>query len=275
MRRARPATATGSTSASRGPARRSSLPSERALFGGIYARGETAAAADRRGLAAGDARCRGGAGARLRGRGPDRRSGRRARSPPRACAERFDWRRSAPRRAQHATPVVPLVAALRGRGRRAGARRTCTPGATSQDVLDTALMLIAHRALGAAARRRAPLPPTRRRGWPTRTAARRWSGARCSSRRCRCRSGCGRRAGSAGIDERPRPAGGHARRGAGGPDGRAGRGPGARRWRLGVAAELGLAEPVLPWHTIRVRPASAGRRARARWPGCSARWRAT
>jgi 3-carboxy-cis,cis-muconate cycloisomerase len=64
-----------------------------------------------------------------------------------ACrAERFDAAALARETARHATPVVGLVAALRDAVPEA-ARGHVHAGATSQDIVDSALMLIAHRAL--------------------------------------------------------------------------------------------------------------------------------
>jgi 3-carboxy-cis,cis-muconate cycloisomerase len=64
-----------------------------------------------------------------------------------ACdAERYDLDALAQQTAMHATPVVGLVAALRERVPE-GDRAFVHVGATSQDIVDTALMLIAKRAL--------------------------------------------------------------------------------------------------------------------------------
>jgi 3-carboxy-cis,cis-muconate cycloisomerase len=59
----------------------------------------------------------------------------------------FDLRALGIEAARHATPVVPLVAALRAKLPE-HARDHVHLGATSQDILDTALMLVAGRALG-------------------------------------------------------------------------------------------------------------------------------
>ena len=128
--------------------------------------------------------------ARVRG-GPGRRPGPRGRDPRRGgrriaecCdAERFDPDALGRAARASGTPVVPLVAALRDLvgGDAAG---HVHQGATSQDVMDTAAMLVAragpraHR--GRPRRDRRPRAPA----WPTSTAERRWPGARCSSRRC-------------------------------------------------------------------------------------------
>ncbi|HEY6758028.1 MAG TPA: lyase family protein [Baekduia sp.] len=62
-----------------------------------------------------------------------------------AVAERFDLEALGAEAARHATPVIGLVAALREASGVEGVHR----GLTSQDVVDTALMLIARRALAA------------------------------------------------------------------------------------------------------------------------------
>jgi len=169
-----------------------------------------------------------------------------------ACrAEAFDIAALGRDAADSATPVVALVKALRAAVSEP-AREHVHLGATSQDIADTALMLIAQRALGpllddaraaadaaaelALAYRDSPmigrtllqeaLPVTfglRAAGWLT------------------------------GLDEGRRRL--EQVRGAelavqmGGPVGARSPGVGAR-----VAAELGLAEPVMPWQAIRLRP---------------------
>ncbi|WCB94419.1 3-carboxy-cis,cis-muconate cycloisomerase [Baekduia alba] len=60
-----------------------------------------------------------------------------------AVAERFDLEALAQEAARHATPVIGLVAALREQSGEDGVHR----GLTSQDVVDTGLMLMAQRAL--------------------------------------------------------------------------------------------------------------------------------
>jgi 3-carboxy-cis,cis-muconate cycloisomerase len=109
--------ATGSTSDSNASARRSSSTSE--LFGGIYARGPVADAVNDGGWlqALLDVEAALG-GERLR-------------------AEDIDLRELGAEAAEHASPVVPLA-------RRFAATHA---GATSQDILDTAMMLVAKRAL--------------------------------------------------------------------------------------------------------------------------------
>jgi 3-carboxy-cis,cis-muconate cycloisomerase len=155
-------------------------------------------------------------------------------------------------------PVVPLVAALEGR-LSASARPHLHRGATSQDILDTALMLLARRALGAivddlggcgeacaalaATHRDTPmaartllqqaLPTTfglRAAGWMVAVDEARLGLERVRGHRLAVQLGgaAGTLAalGDAGLDV-------------------------ARR----LAAELGLGEPLLPWHTDRVRVA--------------------
>ena len=170
-----------------------------------------------------------------------------------SVADRFDAPALARETAKHATPVVGLVAALRAAvGERYAA--DVHLGATSQDIVDTALMLIAARALVpllgdvhaaadvaaalADAHRRTPmvgrtllqqaLPIT----FGLRAAA--WlsglDAARGRLKEIREAELAVQMGGPVGA--RP-PAIAHA-----------------------VAAELGLAEPALPWQAIRVRPAA-------------------
>lgn len=137
--------ATDSTSASRGPGRPSSSPSE-ALFGGTFARGAAASEATDTALlqALLDVEAALARGWSRTGRVPAEA----ADAITAACdAERHDAAALAADSARHAQPVVGLVASL---------RTTVGPpadefvhyGATSQDILDTALMLVARRALG-------------------------------------------------------------------------------------------------------------------------------
>ncbi len=171
-----------------------------------------------------------------------------------ACrADRFDPAALAVQGAAHATPVVGLVAALRAAVSEP-ARDHVHLGATSQDISDTALMLVAHRALGplladargaadaaaglAAEYRATPmigrtllqqaLPTTfglRAAGWLVGIDA---AGARLAE-----------------IREHELAVQ------MGGPVGARSPAIAAR-----VARELGLADPVLPWQAIRVRPAN-------------------
>ncbi|WP_459904125.1 3-carboxy-cis,cis-muconate cycloisomerase [Catenuloplanes indicus] len=174
-------------------------------------------------------------------------------------------------------PVVPLVRALRA-GLPPDLARFAHAGATSQDIIDSAAMLVAHRATGplradlastadraatlAAAHRDTPiagrtllqqaLPTTFgliAAGWATALDA---AGARLA----RVRHGTlaaqlgGATGTLAAIDDLAAPGAGAARRG--GP-------PAAGDGRIGpelisaFADELGLNEPVLPWHTDRGR----------------------
>jgi len=168
-------------------------------------------------------------------------------------AQRFDLDALARETARHATPVVGLVRALRD-AVGADARDHVHVGATSQDIVDSALMLVARRALApllgdarraadAAARlaeehRTTPmvgrtllqqaLPITfglRAAGWLTGIGA---AEARLDAVRAR----------ELAVQM-------------GGPVG--GRSP---RVAARVAAELQLAEPVMPWGAIRVAPAA-------------------
>jgi 3-carboxy-cis,cis-muconate cycloisomerase len=136
--------ATDSTSTSKAPTRPSSSPSE-TLLGGIFARGDAA-------VATGDAAllqalldveaalARAWAGAHVI---PEAA----ATAIAGAChAERFDISALSAEGARHAQPVVGLVAALRAEVGPPFAEHV-HHGATSQDILDTALMLVARRAL--------------------------------------------------------------------------------------------------------------------------------
>src|ERR1035441_4903891 len=128
-----PTTATNSTSASRGRARRSSLQSETGLFDGIYARGDgTAQVSDQAWLQAmldvEAALARACAGEGLFSLAD-------AEQIAAACrAERFDLAAIGAEAAEHAGPVLPLVRALRVLvGERLAGHVHL--GATSQDVL--------------------------------------------------------------------------------------------------------------------------------------------
>jgi 3-carboxy-cis,cis-muconate cycloisomerase len=170
-----------------------------------------------------------------------------------ACVpERFDLAALAAEAADHATPVVGLVTALRAAVPEP-ARGHVHAGATSQDVLDTALMLLADRALGplladaaAGADAAARLADAHRMtAMPGRTLlqqalpvsfglrAANWT-VGIDSARARLQQ---IRATELAVQM-------------GGPVGARGPAVAAR-----VAAGLGLAEPVMPWHAIRVRPA--------------------
>ena len=148
-------------------------------------------------VARGDARGRAGACAAgaLRGRRP--RGGRRARSPrPATSRTPYDWRRCSRAGPAVGNPVEPLVRALRDRVGEEHERYVHF-GATSQDILDTAAMLVARRAPRASSsptstRRRSARAPASR----ARTVTRRWPLGRCSSRQCRRPSASRRRAGS-------------------------------------------------------------------------------
>jgi 3-carboxy-cis,cis-muconate cycloisomerase len=72
--------------------------------------------------------------------------------------------------ALHANPVPGLVSALR-KAVPPEAANTVHQGATSQDIIDTAAMLLARDALGAIAAAWPP-PPVAAPGWPRRTATR-------------------------------------------------------------------------------------------------------
>jgi 3-carboxy-cis,cis-muconate cycloisomerase len=167
-----------------------------------------------------------------------------------ACeAGRFDLASLGREAALHASPVVPLVAALRAEVGEPEAQYVHA-GATSQDVLDTALMLSAQRALG-------PLLDDAR---ATADAA-----ARLASEH-RATPVAGRtllqqalptsfglhaatwlRGIDAASDRLAAIRAGELVVQMGGPVGTRAPGVAAR-----VASELALAEPPIPWHTIRV-----------------------
>jgi 3-carboxy-cis,cis-muconate cycloisomerase len=238
--------ATDSTSASRDPARPSSSTSE--LFGGIYARGDVAAevgdaawlramldveaalarACVAEGLipaAAGDAivdACR---------------------------PEDFDVATLGAEGAQSASPVVALVRILRER-----AGDHAHDGATSQDVMDTATMLVARRALAplladaAAAADACARLAERHRATPivARTLLAQALPTSFGLKAAVWMSGVDE-AGAWLRDVRERTLAVQM----GGPVGHRDPAIAAR-----VARELGLAEPVLAWHVVRVRPAT-------------------
>jgi 3-carboxy-cis,cis-muconate cycloisomerase len=228
------------------------LPSEQVLFGGIYARGATGAEIDdaawlRAMLDVEAALARAGAREGLIPADS-------ADEIAAACAsDRFDVREIGAEAARHATPVVPLVRALRAAvGAPAG--EYVHLGATSQDILDTALMLIAHRGLepllrdaGAAADAAALLADAHR--------ATPMAGRTLLQQALPVSFGLRAAGWLQGIDSaRARLA--EIRRSElavqmGGPVGAR---PPAIAQR--VAVELGLAEPVLPWHAVRARPAA-------------------
>lgn len=169
-----------------------------------------------------------------------------------ACrAERFDAAALAAETAEHATPVVGLVKALRTAVAPA-AREHVHLGATSQDIVDTALMLIAQRALvpllqdaGAAADAAARLAGAHRQTpMIGRTLLQQalpvTFGLRAAGWLVGIDAAC-RRLQEVRRDELAVEMGG--------PVGARGPAVAAR-----VAAELGLAEPVLPWPAIRLRP---------------------
>jgi 3-carboxy-cis,cis-muconate cycloisomerase len=169
-----------------------------------------------------------------------------------ARAERFDLAAIARGVADSATPVGALVAALRDAVGVQVAPHVHA-GATSQDVLDTAAMLVAHRALGplladaaAAADAAATLAGAHR--------ATPMAGRTLLQQALPTSFGLRAAGWLAGLDE-ARAALAAVREGGlavqmGGAVGNRDPAVAAR-----VAADLGLAVPTLPWHAIRVRPA--------------------
>lgn len=155
--------------------------------------------------------------------------------------------------ARHATPVVGLVAALRAAVPES-AREYVHRGATSQDIVDTALMLVARRALhplladarGAAdhaaelarAHRHTPMIARTllQQALPT------TFGLRAAGWTCGIDAACHRLTAVCDTELAVQ---------IGGPVG-----GGSPQIAARVAAELGLAEPVMPWGAIRVRPAN-------------------
>jgi 3-carboxy-cis,cis-muconate cycloisomerase len=172
----------------------------------------------------------------------------------RACdADRFDLADLSRQAAENATPVVGLVAALRAAVPASSAEHVHL-GATSQDIVDTALMLISRRALeplledAAAAAGAAATLAERHRATPMigRTLLQQATPVTFGLRAAGWLTGIdATRARLAQIrdDELAVQMGG--------PVGARGPAVAAR-----VAAELALAEPVLPWQAIRVRPAA-------------------
>ena len=172
-----------------------------------------------------------------------------------ACvAERFDLAELGRKTARHATPVVGLVTALREAVGEPHDRAVHV-GATSQDIVDTALMLVHRRALdplladaGAAAEAAAALADAHRATVMVgRTLLQQALPVSFGLRAASWLSGLD--AAVAGLDE---VRDGQMAVKMGGPVGSRGPAVAAR-----VAGDLGLAEPDLPWATIRVRPAAA------------------
>ena len=205
-------------------------------------------------MAAGDARLRARARARrgVGGRDPGGGRGGDRRSVPRRSLRRGRARREA---RAIGSPPEPLVRALREHVGR-DAADWVHYGATSQDVMDTAAMLVARSAL-APSLASSTAPRGLRRSRARRTGRRRRPLGRSCSRRFRPRSAQGRRLARLA---RRRPAA--ARRDAatrlavqfGGAAGTlAPLGDrGLEVLRL-LAQELDLVEPVVPWHASRVR----------------------
>ena len=105
-----------------------------------------------------------------------------------ASADRFDIDELGRAAVLAGNPVPPLVRALSAL-LPAGQREAVHPGATSQDIIDTAVMLLARRAIGVIECR--PGDGGRARGAARARARRRrcWPGARCCSRQCQSLSG--------------------------------------------------------------------------------------
>jgi 3-carboxy-cis,cis-muconate cycloisomerase len=226
------------------------LTSETGLFGGIYARGAVAAeVSDRAWLQAMlDAEAALARACAAEGLIP----GLAADEIAAACrAERFDIAALGRAAADSATPVVALVKALRAAVAEP-AREHVHLGATSQDIADTALMLIAHRALGplvqdarAAADAAAALAQAHR-DTPMigRTLLQQALPITFGLRAAAWLTGL-----DAGRERLEAVRDAELAVQMGGPVGARAPAVAAR-----VAAELGLAEPVVPWQGIRLRP---------------------
>jgi 3-carboxy-cis,cis-muconate cycloisomerase len=222
------------------------------LFGGIYARGACAAETDDRAWlqAMLDAEAALVRACAREGLAPADH----AATIAAACeADDFDLAAIAAGTAAAATPVIALIAALRG-AVGADAAPYVHVGATSQDIVDTAMMLVARRALvplledaSACADAAARLADTYRDA-PM-------AGRTLLQQALPTSFGLRAAGWLVGLDE-SRSALSNVRANAlavqmGGPVGS--RSPAIAAH---VAAELGLAEPTLPWQAIRVRPAA-------------------
>lgn len=164
-------------------------------------------------------------------------------------AERFDPAKLGSEAADHASPVVPLARLLRER-----AGEHAHHGATSQDVLDSALMLIARRAIAplladlkAAADAAATLAETHRNAPITARTLLQPASVTSFGLKAAGWMQALDEAGSWLADVRERGLAVQM----GGPVGH--RAPAVAEI---VAAELGLVAPPLPWHTNRLRPAA-------------------
>ena len=174
-----------------------------------------------------------------------------------ARADRFDLAALGEQAARTGNPVPALAREL-ARRLPPDAAAAVHQGATSQDIIDTAAMLLARQALAAVARR--PGRRGRRRGPPGRRApghADDRPDPAAAGRAGHLRPGRGRLADRPGRGARPRWTGW---RPAGSRSSSAGPPAPCPRWdRAGpevaalLAAELGLAVPTLPWHTDRLR----------------------
>ncbi|MFZ0090460.1 MAG: lyase family protein [Solirubrobacteraceae bacterium] len=227
------------------------MPSEPGLFGGIYARGRVAAElTDAAWLQAMlDVEAALARACAAQGLIPAAA----AEEIAAACrADRFDLTALGAQAAFHATPVVGLVAAVRDAVSEP-AREHVHRGATSQDIVDTALMLIARRALGPLLDDAAGVA-----GAAARLAdehrATPMIGRTLLQQALPVTFGLRAAGWLVGVDESRSWLRETRDRGLavqmGGPVGA--RGPAIA---VRVAAELELAEPVVPWPAIRVRPA--------------------
>ena len=168
-------------------------------------------------------------------------------------AARFDVRELGERAAESGNPVVPLVAALRERIAGAAAEEVHR-GATSQDILDTAAMLVARDAL-AALRADLAAAADAAAGLAREHRATPIAGRTLLQQAVPTTFGLKAAGWAAGLDAAGGALGG-VRLAAqlGGPAGTLdGLGP---EVAARFAAELGLEEPVLPWHTERTRIAA-------------------
>jgi 3-carboxy-cis,cis-muconate cycloisomerase len=261
--------ATDSTSTSRASARPSSSTSD-ALLGGIFARGGAAAEVGDAALlqAMLDVEAAYARACATAGLIPAAHAGAIAAA---AVADRYDIAALGAEAARHATPVIGLVAALQ-RAVGEDVARSVHRGLTSQDVVDTALMLVARRALEpiladaraaadaaallAEAHRdtlmvgRTLLQPAQPTTFGRKAAG--WLVGLDEARAELARTGAAVLAAQLGgaVGDRAALAAWAAEHGAG---------DGARAAAAiaeAVAVDLGLADPTLPWHGDRRRPAT-------------------
>jgi 3-carboxy-cis,cis-muconate cycloisomerase len=232
-------------------------PSEDGLFAGLFARGETAAETSDRAvlqamldaeLALTEALAQAGLAA----------SGAPAELAALCDAERFDLGAIGRSTGETGTPVPGLLSALRERLSEATAA-DLHKGATSQDILDTASMLVAHRALGRL------IPDLVRAADSAADLAERYRGALVPGRTLLQQAlpltfglkAAGWLSALDGVSRELAEVRKHtlAVQLGGAVGTLATFGEDGLEIVAAVAERLGLAEPELPWHTVRLRPA--------------------